>query len=101
ASHHALQHTAEGGRGLLADDLAHLLHLVVVGAVAVVVAHRLHHVGLQQMAAVDHRGKCSGHLNGGNLKGLTEGGGGHGSLTVDAGEKVLAAGPEDTGSLAK
>ena len=106
AAHHVLHHAAQGGAGLLADDLTLGGGLELLHHVALVVHDLAHDVGLHQIAAVHHRADGGGHLDGGDLLGLTEAGGGkvhrgHGVHAVvgDALAGVLLGGQVDAGGL--
>lgn len=71
--HHAGEDLPALVAGLLADHLPHHGGLRVLHYRAVGGRHRLDHIGLEQLAAVDGSGEGCDHLDGGDGESLTEG----------------------------
>ena len=86
---HALHIGAHQVRGLLADDLPDLLGLVIADHIALGIGDRLDQVGLQQMAAVDHRGQGGNEMDGRGGKPLAKGRGGQLGDTGGADKELL------------
>ena len=100
----ALHVGADHVRGLLADDLADLLRLVVADHVAVVVRHGLDDVRFHEVPAVDDGGQGADELDGGGGKTLAEGGGGKlglAELIRRPEHALLLAGQLDAGGAGK
>lgn len=91
--HHAGEDLPALVAGLLADHLPHHGGLRVLHHRAVGGRHRLDHIGLEQLAAVDGSGEGCDHLDGGDGESLAEGA----YRQVHAGHRVQ--GPDRTHAL--
>ena len=104
-AHLKLHDLADGLAGALADDLTADVGADLLHHIAVLVRDLIHHMGGDQIAAVDCRRDGSAHLQRGHGHGLTKGGGGQLHLAQTALAVILheagLIGQVHTGALGK
>ena len=74
-AHVVLHHLAQLFADFLGDNLTADVGLGLADYVARIIGHAVHHIGSDQITAVDHRRNSRGHLDGGDFLGLAESGG--------------------------